>query len=176
MAHIPVPSSRPGITGLLAFKPELGRKFLAFVEELMRGPSSLSPGERELIAARVSAGNECAFCTRSHAAAAQHALGVDGGRIAAACVDPPAEDRMGALLTLADQVRIGGGAVTAADIARARAAGADDEQVHDTVLVAAAFCLANRYVDGLGADTPDDPEYYDRAGRGLAEGGYLGLR
>jgi uncharacterized peroxidase-related enzyme len=179
MPHISVPGDRPGIVGLLATKPALGRKFNEFAEELMRGPSPLSQGERELIAAFVSSGNECRFCTNSHTAAARHALpDADGSLVAAVCTDvstAPVSERMRALLAIADKVRVGGGQVTEADIAKARAAGADDEQLHDTVLIAAAFCLANRYVDGLAAITPDSPELYDAAGKRLVTEGYLSL-
>lgn len=169
----------PGITGLLATKPALGRKFVAFTEELMRGPSPLSRGERELIAAYVSIGNECRFCANSHSAAARHALpDADGSLVAAVGQDvhsAPLSERMRALLLIADKVRVGGNHVTEEDIARARAAGAEDEELHDTVLVAAAFCLANRYVDGLGAVTPEDDEVYENAGKRLANEGYLRL-
>jgi uncharacterized peroxidase-related enzyme len=177
MPHVSVPPDLPGITGLLATKPAVGRKFTEFVHELMRGPSPLSPGERELIAAFVSSENECRFCANSHAAAARHALpDPDGTLVAAVLADVHSagvSERIRALLLIADKVRIGGHQVTAADIARAREAGADDEQLHDTVLIAAAFSLANRYVDGLDALTPDDPGVYDDAGKRLATTGYL---
>jgi uncharacterized peroxidase-related enzyme len=178
MPHISVPSDQPGIIGLLQFKPALGRRFSEFIEELMRGPSSLSQGERELIAAYVSSGNQCHFCMSSHAAAARHALPDDGNLVATVCRDideAGLSDRMRALLAIADKVRQSGGNVTPEDIASARAAGADDEQLHDTVMVAAAFCMANRYVDGLDAITPHDDELYDEAGKRLADKGYLSL-
>lgn len=177
MPHVPVSPDMPGILGLLEVKPELGRKFMEFTQELMRGPSSLTPGERELIAAYVSSGNECQFCARSHAAAARHTLpDLDGTVVTAVCTDvttAPVDERMRALLAIAEQVRLGGRRVTDADVARARQAGADDSQVHDTVLVAAAFCMANRYVDGLDTRTPRDEQHYDDAGRRLAAEGYL---
>lgn len=179
MPHVPVPHDLPGILGLLAVKPELGRKFKEFTEELMRGPSGLTPGERELIAAYVSAGNECQFCTRSHAAAARYALpDLDGSLVNAVCTDvatAPVDERMRALLAIAEKVRQGGRLVTDEDVARARQAGADDSQVHDTVLVAAAFCMANRYVDGLDTVTPHAEQHYDEAGMRLAAEGYLHL-
>ena len=179
MPHISVPSGLPGIVGLLATKPSVGEAFLRFAEELMRGPSSLTQGERELIAAAVSSGNECDFCARSHAAAARHALpDADGTLVAAVRRDvrtAPVDERMRALLLIADKVRISGNGVTQEDVDRARAEGADDDALHDTVLVAAAFCLANRYVDGLAAITPDDERTYDEAGQRLATDGYLSI-
>lgn len=178
MPHIPLSPDMPGITGALAFKPALGAKFSAFTQELMRGPSPLSEGERELIAAYVSAGNGCYFCTNTHACAAKHTLGDDGTTFTAVCANldsAPVSDRLRALLIIADKVRQGGREVTEEDIARARAAGADDEQLHDTVLIAAAFCMANRYVDGLATVAPRDPAMYDQVGKRLATEGYLNM-
>ena len=63
--------------------------------------------------------------------------------------------------------------MTADDIARARAEGATDVEIHDTVLIAAAFCMFNRYVDGLATLTPADPAAYDDMGRRMAEHGYV---
>jgi uncharacterized peroxidase-related enzyme len=178
MPHIPLSPDMPGITGALAFKPALGAKFSAFTEELLRGPSTLTPGERELIAAYVSAGNECYFCTNSHASAAKHGLGDDGATFVAVCANidsAPISERLRALLVIADKVRQGGREVTDAHVARARAAGADDEQLHDTVLIAAAFCMANRYVDGLDTVAPRDAAVYDQVGKRLATEGYLNM-
>ena len=178
MPHIELSPELPGITGALAFKPALGAKFSAFTEELMRGPSVLSQGERELIAAYVSSGNECYFCTNSHASAAKHALGDDGATFTAVCANldsAPINDRLRALLVIANKVRQGGREVTEADVARAREAGADDEALHDTVLIAAAFCMANRYVDGLDTFAPRDKDLYDQVGKRLATEGYLNM-
>ena len=57
-------------------------------------------------------------------------------------------------------------------MARARSEGATDREIHDTVLIAAAFCMFNRYVDGLAAWTPTDPEVYRQRARLTAEHGY----
>ena len=67
----------------------------------------------------------------------------------------------------------GGQYVTAADIERARAEGATDLEIHDTVLIAAAFCMFNRYVDGLATVTPTDEQAYDRMGQRMAREGYI---
>ena len=176
MPRVPVPEGRPGIGGLMAYKPSTGQPLSALAEAVLRGPSPLTQGERELIAAYVSTGNECRFCAASHSAAAAHAIGDGGEVVAAVCADPesaPVDDKMRALLALAGKVRESGLAVTDADVERARAAGAGDEDIHDAVLVAAAFCMFNRYVDGLRATTPDDASLYDRMGRMLVEQGYV---
>ena len=174
MPHISVPEELPGILGLLAFKPETSETIDAFTEQLLRGPSSLTPGEREIIAAVVSRRNECRFCAAAHTAAAQQVTG-DRALVDAAISDPasaPVGEKMRALLAVAAKVQSSGLDVTADDIAAARAAGASDEDIHDTVLVAAAFCMFNRYVDGLAANTPTDPAVYEMIGRRLADNGY----
>jgi uncharacterized peroxidase-related enzyme len=166
---ITLPNEMPGIVSLMAFKPETGEKLGAFVQQILRGPSSLTPGEREVIAGYVSSKNETYFCAHAHAAAARH-LGEDVGQVVDS-VDAFG-DKMRALLAIAEKVRRSGLEVTAADVDAARDAGASDEDIHDTVLVAAAFCLFNRYVDGLGAITPRDDAVYDGIGAMLAAGGY----
>lgn len=173
--YIAIPGGLPGIGGLWAFKPAVGAKLGEFTQRLMRGPSPLTPGERETIAAFVSSRNNTEFCVRTHTAAA--ALLVDGGHATvAAAVDNPRAASVGpklqALLTIADKVRRSGLDVTQDDIDEARAAGAGDEDIHDTVLVAATFCLYNRYVDGLAAVTPDSDKVYHQIGSRLARDGY----
>jgi len=176
MPYITVPEPIPGIRGLLNFKPEIGRPFSELAEQLLRGRSSLTQGERELIAAYVSSLNQCRYCTGAHTAAAAHCLNGDYGLVEAVKLDPETaalDDKMRALLRIAAKVQADARTVTAEDVAAAREAGADDEAVHDTVLVAAAFCMANRYVDGLAAIVPDEPEVFDQHGWSLANKGYL---
>jgi uncharacterized peroxidase-related enzyme len=168
MPHIPLSIDLPGITGLMAFKPATGRPLAALMHQLLRGDSPLTPVERELIAAHVSRLNSCDFCARSHAATARHLDTHAAGPV----VDPDGDRRMPALLDLAAAVVDGGHAVTDDLVAAARAAGADDEEIHDTVLIAAAFCMVNRYVDGLATIAPDDDASYDRMGMRMASTGY----
>ena len=169
MPHIPLSEDLPGIRGLLAFKPASGVTVAQLIEQLLRGDSPLSPADRERIAAHVSQLNECEFCARSHAATIPH---LDPQVTPAGSVG--ATPRLNALLDLAAEVTRGGRYVTSATLARARAAGAGDEAIHDTVLIAAAFCMLNRYVDGLGAITPTDDAAYDEMGVRIAAHGYLG--
>lgn len=175
MPHIPIPEHLPGIRGLVAFRPETGRPLYALAEALLVGDSPLSRGERETIAAFVSHRNECRFCTESHAAAARHLLGEACGAVDAVLADPaaaPVSAKLRALLAIAAKVQQGGRTVTDADVAAARAEGATDRDVHDTVLIAAAFSMFNRYVDGLATLAPADPAAYAEMGRRMAEGGY----
>jgi uncharacterized peroxidase-related enzyme len=173
--HIDLPPL-PGIAALLAGHPQTAGPLNSLAEALLRGPSPLSPAQREAIAAYVSRRNECTFCAETHGAVARQLARIDGSGPASAPADEePAETdpQLRALLAIAEKVRLDGRSVTADDVAQARAAGADDRAIHDTVLIAAAFCMFNRYVDGLDTLTPDDPAQYERRARTLAENGYL---
>jgi hypothetical protein len=77
------------------------------------------------------------------------------------------------LLKIAAKVQSGGKNVSTADVELAREQGATDIEIHDTVLIAAAFCMFNRYVDGLATWQPDDDELYDKMGEQRAREGYL---
>jgi uncharacterized peroxidase-related enzyme len=176
MPHIDLHNHTPGIRGLLQYRPETGRPVIELVEALLRGPSTLSRGERELIAAYVSHRNECRFCAWSHGAFA--AAQLEGGveLVEQVREDPdgaPVPPKLAALLHIAEKVRRDGREVTADDVDEARAAGASDQEVHDAVLIAATFCMLNRYVDGLAAVTPDDPEAYAKMAERIVERGYL---
>jgi uncharacterized peroxidase-related enzyme len=176
MPHIDLPEGLPGILGPLAFRPETARSLGELAETLLRGPSTLTCAERELIATFVSAGNDCHFCRSAHGAAAAHHLGGDADLVDAVERDFRAAEipaKLAALLSLADQVRQGGKHVRDADVERARAEGASDREIHDVVLIAAAFCMYNRYVDGLATWAPTEPEAYREIGARLAEEGYV---
>jgi uncharacterized peroxidase-related enzyme len=177
MAHITMPpGSRPGIQGLFELRPDVAAPLRALAETLLRGPSSLSRGERELVAAFVSTRNECRFCAGSHAAYA--AAQLEGGAevTAAVCRDfgmAPISEKLRCLLAIAAEVQRGGRSVTADTVIAARNAGADDREIHDVVLIAAAFCMFNRYVDGLATWAPDDPAAYAAMAPHVLEHGYL---
>ena len=176
MAHIRLPEGLPGIVGLLAVSPDTATPLRALAEVLLRGANSLTPGERELVAAHVSALNDTRFCALSHgaAAAAHFELGYDWVRGVQANITAAAiSEKLKALLAIAEKVQQDGKLVTAADVARARAAGATDKEIHDTVLIAAAFCMFNRYVDGLATWQPEDPRDYREMGERMARQGYV---
>jgi uncharacterized peroxidase-related enzyme len=176
MPHIALPEGVPGIRSALQFRPETAAPLLQLAEVLLRGPNTLTSGEREMIAAYVSSKNECRFCHSSHRAAAAHHLGGDYSVVDAVSADAqnaPVTAKLKALLAIAGKVQQGGTCVTAADIDRARAEGATDVEIHDTVLIAAAFCMYNRYVDGLATFTPTDDRVYDEMCRRMAQQGYV---
>jgi len=173
MAHINVPEGVPGIRSLVMFRPETGKYLYDLAQELLRGESPLSQADRELIAAYVSKRNDCFFCMSSHAAAARCLYGEDEAIVDDVLQDmnrSGISDKLKALLHIAGKVQILGKEVTTADIDAAKAKGATDKELHDTVLIAAAFCMFNRYVDGLASLTPTDPEAYKEMGKRMVAG------
>jgi len=174
--HIQIPPGVPGIRALLQARPETAGPITDLAQVLLHAPNSLSRGERELIAAYVSALNDCTFCRTSHAAIAACHLG-DESLVDMVLRNPEASSvspKLKALLSIAARVQQSGRAVRSEDIDRARRAGATDTEIHDTVLIAAAFCMFNRYVDGLDAWTPADADGYRQRARIVAEHGYRG--
>jgi uncharacterized peroxidase-related enzyme len=174
MAHINLPDGFPGISGGFVFRPETAKPMRELAHVLLHQPNSLTGGERELIATYVSSRNDCHFCRSSHGAAAASHLG-DASVVEQVKVDylaAPVSDKLKALLKIAGKVQQDGKLVTAADVEAARKQGATDIEIHDTVLIAAAFCMFNRYVDGLGTWQPRDPAMYAQMGKHLAEEGY----
>jgi len=174
MPYIPLEEHLPGITGLLEYSKETAAPIRELTQILLRGPSTLTEGERELIATVVSHRNECRFCTTAHTAAADILLGEaeTAAKVKQDITTAPVSDKMKALLTIAAQVQQSGKAVTADAIQKAKDTGATDIEIHDTVLIAALFCLYNRYVDGLATVTPTDPAFYKGLGQRLKDNGY----
>src|SRR5690349_21156688 len=176
MAHIAVPEGVPGIRSLVMFRPESGKPLYELAQVLLRGESPLTSAERELIATHVSSRNNCMFCMNSHAAAARELYGDDKSIVD--CVIKGIDSslvtaKMQALLNIAGHVQQSGRAVTEQDIAEARKHGANDREIHDTVLIAATFSMFNRYVDGLASLTPTNPKDYEEMGKRMAEKGYV---
>src|SRR6202041_1335500 len=176
MAHIQVPEGAPGILGPMAISPESTKALRELVEVLLRGPNTLTPAEREMIATYVSSQNDCCFCQLSHGAAAAEHLGGDYDlidRVKRNYATAEISDKLKSLLAIAGKVQKGGKHVTPKDVERARQQGATDKEIHDTVLIAAAFCMFNRYVDGLATFQPLGREAYHDMGEQLAREGYV---
>jgi uncharacterized peroxidase-related enzyme len=177
MAHIELHNELPGIRGLMAYRPETALPLNMLAETLLRNDdNTLTRGERELIGAYVSYLNDCFFCQNVHGAMAGHYLGcnieqIDG--IKAGFEDADLSDKMKSLLAIAASVQKGGKNVTADQIEQAKKSGATDIEIHDTVLIAAAFCMFNRYVDGLNTWAPEDRQFYVNRAPQRAEEGYL---
>ncbi|SKC64981.1 carboxymuconolactone decarboxylase family protein [Ohtaekwangia koreensis] len=177
MPHISLEDHLPGITGLLEYRKDSAQPIRELTQLLLRGPSTLTEGERELIATIVSHGNECKFCTTAHTAAADKLLGEyeTTQAIKKDIESAPVNEKMKALLVIAKQVQQSGKNVTAAAVGRAKDAGATDIEIHDTVLIAALFCLYNRYVDGLSTRLPDTSDYFNTLAERLVTNGYTRL-
>jgi uncharacterized peroxidase-related enzyme len=178
MPHIKLPENLQGIRGPMAFRPETAKPLNELAEILLHAPNSLPQADRELIATYVSSLNDCYFCQTVH------------GSIAAACLEGDEDmveqvkrdfraalisDKLKALLAIAGKVQRDGKLVTPEDIATARAQGATDTEIHDTVLIAAAFCMFNRYVDGLDTWQPRDEVLYRERGKKTAREGYVAM-
>jgi uncharacterized peroxidase-related enzyme len=181
VAHITLPVAEqlgrefPGIVGPMTFRPETAAPINELVNVLLRGESTLTRGERELIATHVSWRNDCFFCQTIHGAVAAAQLGDDEQLVQSVKTDWLNADirpKMKALLNIAGKVQIGGKHVTEEDIAAARVAGATDLEIHDTVLIAAVFCMCNRYVDGLNTWAPREMDIYRANAAQIVAQGY----
>jgi uncharacterized peroxidase-related enzyme len=174
MAYIKLEDHLPGVTGLLEYRKDTSEPLRELTQILLRGQSTLTEAERELIATVVSNKNECVYCTTSHAAAADAYFGEHETTAKAKenIATAPLSDKMKALLAIALQVQENGKKVTQQAIDKAKAEGATDLELHDTVMIAALFCFYNRYVDGLGTFAPSDPQYYADMAERLKERGY----
>ena len=174
MPHIALPEGLPGISGGFAFRPETAKPMRELAHIILHEPGSLTPGERELIATYVSSQNDCYFCQTSHGAAAASHLGGDQivSQVKADFQSASITPKLKALIAVAGKVQQGGKRVLPEDVDHARSLGATDVEIHDTVLIAAAFCMYNRYVDGLGTWQPHDQTMYAEMGQHLAEHGY----
>lgn len=175
MAYIPVPKELPGIRGLFAYRAETAKPMSELVQVLLHDANTLSPGERELIATYVSSLNDCYYCQTIHGAVAAHHLGGDEELVCQVkqnFADAGISPKLKTLLAIAGKVQQGGKNVLPEDIDRAREQGATDREIHDTVLIAAAFCMYNRYVDGLATWAPADQDLYRKRGELLARQGY----
>jgi len=176
MPHINLGNDEAGIRSLFMYRPETAHPMRMLAEVLLRGPSTLSRGERELIATYVSSRNGCSYCTASHAecASAQLPEGMElVDQVRTDVTTAPVTPKLAALLRIAAAVQESGKAVNADDVAIARDAGATDLEIHDTVLIAAAFCMYNRYVDGLATTLRPDQAAYAAAAQVILNNGYL---
>jgi uncharacterized peroxidase-related enzyme len=184
MAYIQLPIAEelgrefPGILGPMTFRPETAAPLNELVNVLLRGESTLSRGEREMIAAHVSWRNDCFFCQTIHGAVAAAQLGQDEAlvqKVKTNWAEAKISPKLKALLNTAGKVQLGGKHVSSEDIATARDLGATDLEIHDTVLISAVFCMCNRYVDGLGTWAPEDAGIYRERAAQIVEHGYTGV-
>lgn len=175
MPHIHVDENLPGIRALLAFSPETAAPMGELTNLLLRSDEGLPMADRELIATYVSHLNDCFYCQHSHGAIAACYLNGNNGLIEDIKRDYQQADipeKLKVLLSIAGSVQKGGKYVTPEQIETAKSLGATDKDIHDTVLIAAAFCMFNRYVDGLAANTPSDLSTYPARAQQIVANGY----
>lgn len=175
MAHIDFKNDLPGIRSAMAFSPKTAAPLNELAEILLRSSEGLTRAERELIATYVSYLNDCLYCHQSHGEIA--CIYLDGNRELVERVkkdfnQAAISEKLKSLLAIAAKVQQGGKFVTEQDVENAKRHGATDIDIHDTVLIAAAFCMFNRYVDGLNTTTPTDLSSYPLRARQIAENGY----
>jgi len=178
MPHISLPDNLYGIRSLAMYRPETGKPLYELAELLLRTPSSMSGAERELIAAFVSAGNDCHYCCSSHAAASRYLFRDESGVVDLVLEnyqEAPISQKLKCLLTIAGKVRSDARTVSTADVEKAKQEGATDREIHDTVLIAAAFCMYNRYVDGLATNAPaaEEKKTWEEMGYKMGAIGYI---
>lgn len=179
MPHISLPDGYPGIRSLFMYSPDTALPLNNLVQTLLYNTetSTLTPGERELIATYTSSLNDCKYCASTHGAIAKFQLGGDETVVQNIqhkdIENAGISDKLKALLRIAAKVQDSGKHVTEDDVASAREKGATDKEIHDTVLITAAFCMFNRYVDGLATWAPDDPSVYEAIGKQRASEGYM---
>ena len=172
----------PGILATMKISPAIRSHLAGLADELLVNPfpgATLTRSERELLATGVSAGNRCVYCADTHGAFATELLRREkiarAGEIVACIKRGETErlsDKMRALFNVAEKVRENASSLAREDIAAAIEAGASDGDTQLAVLIAAAFCMYNRCVDGFRAKTPAKISAYDERARQIADHGY----
>jgi uncharacterized peroxidase-related enzyme len=165
------------MVALSSYRPDVYSRLASLADLLLQQqhPSStISPGDRELIAAYVSSLNRCDYCHVVHGAVAaahlQNSKLVEDVKCDYEASE--ASPKMKALLRIAGLVQRSGREVNREAVESAKREGASEMDVHDTVLIAAAFCMFNRYVDGLATEMPGDLGAFMGRGAMIAEKGY----
>jgi uncharacterized peroxidase-related enzyme len=172
----------PGILTALTLTPALGIHLRGLADELLVDDfagATISRHQREMLATAVSAANDCFYCMDSHGAFASALIERSDAPESPALVDAIKlgssegfDPKMQALLHIARTVRGEPRELTATDVRAALNTGASDQDVQLAVLIAAAFSMYNRIVEGFRARTPPTPEVYRERAAQIAEHGY----
>jgi uncharacterized peroxidase-related enzyme len=176
----------PGILAAIRLTPGLGIHLRGLADELLVNDfpgATIGRPEREMLATATSAANDCFYCMDSHGAFATALLEKGGSADRVPIIDEikrgsstGLDAKMQALLHVTRTVRREPRELTAADVAAAHAAGASDADVQLAVLIAAAFSMYNRMVEGFRARTPPTPEAYRARAAEIADHGYSDQR
>lgn len=176
MPHINLPENLAGISSLFVYSPETAQPMRELADTLLVKDNTLSRFERESIAAFVSHLNRCHYCSDSHSAIAEELGGEEAQLVKQIKEDyltAPISEKLRSLLTIAKKVQKEAKKVLPKDIEQAKKVGATDKEIHDTVLITAAFCMYNKYVDGLATLTESNQTAYKEEARLIAESGYI---
>jgi uncharacterized peroxidase-related enzyme len=181
----PIVGSLPDVPGILAairLTPGLGVHLRGLADELLVNDfpgTTLVRAEREMLATATSAANDCFYCMDSHGAFATALLEKTGDTERVALIDTikigssdGLDPKMQALLHIARTVQRAPRELTAGDVDAAITAGASDADVQLAVLIASAFSMYNRMVDGFRAQTPPSAEAYRARASEIADFGY----
>ena len=178
MPHIALPPNKPGMVALGAYRPDVYSRIASLANLLLHESnpySTLSLGDRELIATYVSSLNNCNYCQAAHGSVAAAHLQdpklVEG--VKANFETSALTPKMKSLLRIAGLVQRSGKDVSKSAVESAKREGASDMDVHDSVLIASMFCMFNRYVDGLDTEIPSDMAAFASRGAVIAEKGYI---
>ena len=162
-----------GMPEVMKRNPDIAEPFYLLNEAIMRGPSTFTAGQRELIAAYVSALNGCKYCCASHTSVAE-AFGISEGLVGELVDDFEAadvEDGVRAALVYAGKLTTDPEDLGDDDVAAFMAAGHDEKALYDVVMVTAMFHMANNIIHGFGI--PDQsPERLAQATKRIHEMGY----
>lgn len=175
MAINGTPAAPGSLLAVFQEHPDAARPLIAYHEVLLRGPSSLSVAERELLAAFVSGLNACAYCHGVHAATAE-AFGIEPGLLAALIDDPDevaVNERLRPIFRFVRKLTLSPSRIVEADRAAIHAAGWPQDVVHDVASICGLFNLMNRIVDGLGVAAGEG--YTTASAARLHDVGYAGL-
>ena len=161
------------IWDLFAFQPDITVHLARFTHELLRQPASISPAVRELIAAYTSYKNNCAFCTRAHAATAAELLRDEPlvWQVLHDVETAPIDERTRALLRFVEKVTRDAASLGRADVDTVRAAGWDDEAIYFAITTCALFNFYNRWISATGVPPMSNAGHREQ-GQMLATRGY----
>ncbi len=163
----------PGSVGeIIQRNKPAGRALVEYHLAVLRQPSPLSIGERELIAAYVSSLNACQYCAGVHTVTAE-AFGLAEGLITDMVDDLEAaeiDEKMRPILRYVRKLTLEPAKMVTADADAVFAAGWDEQALHDAVCVCCLFNFMNRLLEGHGIK--GSQEIYQDRGQRLKDGGY----
>jgi uncharacterized peroxidase-related enzyme len=133
-----------------------GNPMKKFTQQAMRGPSSWSVGDRELMAAYISKLNQCTFCIGAHVAVATGAY-ADKTKVEMSLANletAPIDEKLRATLHMLKKLTTEH-TIDPDDFRTVLAIGVTREQIEDALAVCFAFNITNRLADTFGFFVPE---------------------